>query len=226
MGRFSREVVVSLRTHSRWGCVSLLGPACSNLISNATSISVCVCAFFRLQVHLPCSLPRSGAPGLPAQWEINGLPRSTWHLRSVLQQRPGNSSRVPVITAFPCQLCNEVWSAYLAQLRGKNVSLRHGQHFPPSALIVQYSWVRLQLAAAGWVTPAPINFQINWLKSSPTKRYFSSWFVSLGLTAGTYGRTWGQSCSSDRLGHTMKQLTKWVVTRWPGLLDVVPQGGP
>jgi len=131
-GRCSRDAVVSLRSRSKRRCVScLVLPAATSLLNTSISFFVCVCvclhACFRLQVHLPCSLPRSGAPGLPAEWKINGLPRSTWHLRSILQQRSGNRSRVRVITAFSCQLCNEVWSACLTRLLRNNVSLRHGQ---------------------------------------------------------------------------------------------------
>lgn len=120
----TRQCAISWRLHSKSGCASLWASACSNFISKHFCFSsFCLRACCRLQIHMPRSLPRSGAPGLPAEWEINGLPHCTWHLAWIWQRWPGNRSRVRVITAVSCQLCNEMWSACFTWLLGNDVTL-------------------------------------------------------------------------------------------------------
>lgn len=124
----TRQRTISWRSHSTSGCASLRASACSNFISKHFCFSsFCLRACCRLQIHMPRSLPRPGAPGLPAEWEINGLPHCTWHLTRIWQRWSGNRSRVCVITAVSCQLCNETWSACFTQLLGNDVTLKHGQ---------------------------------------------------------------------------------------------------
>lgn len=149
--RFSREVA-----HQDVPLFQLLPAATSFLNASSIFFPFCPRACPRLQVHMPRSLPRPGAPGLPAEWEINGLPHCTWHLRRIWQ-RSGNRSRVCVITAVSCPFCNEVWSACFAQLLGNDVSLRHGWQCWISHPRLWFC----RVAVARWVAAAPISLQLN-----------------------------------------------------------------